>query len=65
MQEREAAVLWRAILALLWRAGGALSEEQIASELEIDRAGLEELLLEMAAQGLISFKESGPVSGTM
>jgi DNA-binding MarR family transcriptional regulator len=61
VQERAFALRSRAVLAVLWRAGGSLSDE-IASALEIDPAGLDRLLREMAKRGLIRIGESGPVS---
>jgi DNA-binding MarR family transcriptional regulator len=59
VEERDVGLACRAVLGLLWRQGGALSEQEISRELEIDRAGLDRLLRQMADQGLIRFWESG------
>jgi hypothetical protein len=45
-------------------SGGSLSDEEIARELEIDQAGLDRLLEEMAERGLIRMRESGSVTET-
>jgi hypothetical protein len=60
VQERDFALWSRAVLAVLWRAGHALSKGEIAGALAIDSEVLDRLLFEMAERGLVVLDPSAP-----